>query len=48
MRKFVIISKKGTTVLQEVEIEIMTALTDPSIMFLKPGEWKEKHNRRIG
>lgn len=42
MRKFVIISKKGTTVLQEVEIEIMTALTDPSIMFLKPGEWKAK------
>lgn len=42
MRKFVIISKKGTTILQEVEIEYMTALTDSSIIFLKPGEWKAK------
>lgn len=40
MRKFAIISRKGVTTLQEVEIEIVSALEDPSVMWLGKGEYK--------
>ena len=42
MRKFTILFKKGVTTLQEVEVEYVTAMQDPSIMWLKPGEYKAK------
>ncbi len=40
MKKFTIISKKGVTTLQDVEVEFITALEDPSVLWLKSGEYK--------
>jgi len=42
MRCFTIISKKGTTILQEVEVEVVRAIEDPSVMWLPKGESKMK------
>jgi hypothetical protein len=42
MRKFTIISRKGVTTIQEVEIELVSTLEDPSVMWMKPGEYKAK------
>ncbi len=39
MRKFVIQSKKGKTVIMEVEVEILPSVGEPG---LKPGEWKAR------
>lgn len=42
MRKFTIISRKGTTTLQEVEVEILSPIDDPSVMWLGKGEYKAR------
>ncbi len=42
MRKFTIQSKKGKTVVTEVEVEIIRPMEDPSVMWLNPGEYKAR------
>lgn len=43
MRKFVVYSRKGPTSILEVEVELITALEDPSIMWaLQPGEFRAR------
>lgn len=42
MKKFTIISKKGVTTIQEVEIQMLSAREDPSVMWMNPGEYKAK------
>lgn len=42
MKCFTIIFKKGKTLLQEVEAEVVTAMEDPSVMWLPVGECKMK------
>lgn len=42
MRKFIIQSKKGKTSVMEVECELISALEDPSVMWLRADEWKAK------
>lgn len=42
MRKFTIISRKGATFLQEVEVAYVTPVEDPSVMWLGEGEIKFK------
>jgi len=39
MRKFVVQSKRGEVSISEVEVEIVSPLDDPSVMWLKPGEY---------
>jgi hypothetical protein len=40
MRKFIIELAHGKTNIQEVEIEIVTPLEDPSVMWLPQGEYR--------
>lgn len=43
MKKFTIIYRKGVTVLQEVELELIQPLEDPSLLWsLKPAEYKAR------
>lgn len=42
MKKFTIISRKGVTSIQEVEIQMLSAMEDPSVMWMNPGEYKAK------
>lgn len=43
MRKFIIQTKKGVSSIQEVEIQLVTAMEDPSILWrMKPGEYLAK------
>jgi len=42
MRKFIIQSKKGKTSIIEVEVEIISSLEDPSVLWLKAGEWRAR------
>lgn len=40
MKKFVVHSIKGVTSIMEVECRVVTALQDPSVMFIPAGEYK--------
>lgn len=42
MKKFTIISRKGVTSIQEVEIQLLSSIEDPSVMWMNPGEYKAK------
>ena len=42
MRKFTVQSKKGEMTIYELDVEIVTALHDASVMWLKPGEYKAR------
>jgi hypothetical protein len=43
MRKFTIQSKKGKTVIMEVECKVITPMEDPSVLWaLKPGEYRAR------
>lgn len=42
MRKFIVQSKKGSTSIIEVEVELVTPVEDPSVMWLPPGEYKAR------
>lgn len=42
MRKFVFQHKKEIPVITEVEIEKLTPMDDPSVAWLKPGEYKAR------
>lgn len=42
MRKFTIQVRKDKTSIFEVEVEILTAMDDPSVNWLKPGEYKAR------
>lgn len=42
MRKFAIQSKRGEMTIYELDVEVLTALQDPSIMFLKEGEYRAR------
>lgn len=42
MRKFVFHSKKGTTSIMEVEVEIVRPVEDPSVMWMQPGEYRAR------
>jgi hypothetical protein len=39
---FTIVSKKGKTSITEVECELISALEDPSVMWLNPGEYRAR------
>ena len=40
MKKFIIQSKKGITSIMEVEIELVKPIEDPSVLWLKSGEYR--------
>lgn len=42
MRKFIIQSGRGKTSVMEVECEIITAVEDPSVLWLEPGEYRAR------
>lgn len=42
MRKYTVQCKRGKTSIVEVEIEVIKALEDPSVMWLNPGEYKAR------
>lgn len=42
MRKFTVKSKKEEVTIYELDVEIVTSLSDPSVSWLKPGEYKAK------
>jgi len=42
MRMFSIISRKGLSSIQEVEIQFVSSLEDPSVLWMGKGEYKAK------
>jgi hypothetical protein len=42
MRKFTIQSRKDKTSIFEVEVEILTAMDDSAVLWLKPGEYRAR------